>query len=101
TVAQAARQAGVNPRTIRRWCDEGKLPCVRVPVGERNPPPGRSFPPGTTPYERRIDPDDLAQVVAGTATTATRWDSRTVIRLIRDLDHALAETGGFLDDDHL
>ena len=35
TITEAARVAGVTPDTIRRWCDQGKLPAIRTGGGHR------------------------------------------------------------------
>ncbi|MFB3828942.1 MAG: helix-turn-helix domain-containing protein [Bryobacteraceae bacterium] len=29
-VFTAARAVGVSPETIRRWCDQGRIPCVKL-----------------------------------------------------------------------
>jgi excisionase family DNA binding protein len=49
--ASAAEQAGVTSDTIRRWCRLGYLHPIRVGVGRRY----------------RIDADELAAVIDGTA----------------------------------
>lgn len=35
TLGQAARVLGIHPTTLRRWTDEGVLPCLRTPGGHR------------------------------------------------------------------
>jgi excisionase family DNA binding protein len=35
TTGQAAERLGVSPQTIRRWADDGSLPSVRTPGGQR------------------------------------------------------------------
>lgn len=35
TPGPAARRAGVTPETIRKWADEGRLPCRRTETGIR------------------------------------------------------------------
>ena len=34
-LAEAAALLGVHPDTLRRWTDEGKVPCTRTPGGQR------------------------------------------------------------------
>lgn len=52
TVPEAARRAGRNPETIRRWIREGKLPARKV---------------GT---QHVLDEADLAAMLSATASTA-------------------------------
>lgn len=33
--AQVAKMIGVNQKTIARWADAGKLPCMKTPGGHR------------------------------------------------------------------
>lgn len=35
TIGAAAKRAGVGVDTIRRWADQGSLPCVRTPGKQR------------------------------------------------------------------
>jgi excisionase family DNA binding protein len=35
TVSQVAKRLGVSPGTVRRWSDQGDLPCFRSPGGQR------------------------------------------------------------------
>jgi len=51
-LAEAASILGVRPETLRRWADEGKVPFVRTPGGER-----------------RFRREDIALVYGNTATT--------------------------------
>lgn len=34
-IGEAAAELHVHPETLRRWADEGKVPFVRTPGGER------------------------------------------------------------------
>jgi excisionase family DNA binding protein len=34
-LSEAAALLGIHPDTLRRWADEGKVPTVRTPGGER------------------------------------------------------------------
>lgn len=52
TPAQAAQQAGVDPKTISRWVDKGLLPASRTLGGHR-----------------RIHPDQLTTALAEASTT--------------------------------
>ena len=33
TVEEVAERLRVTPRTVRTWCSDGDLPCVRLPKG--------------------------------------------------------------------
>lgn len=35
TLSQAAQALGIHPSTLRRWADQGEIPCVRTPGGHR------------------------------------------------------------------
>jgi excisionase family DNA binding protein len=35
TITQAADRLGVNQKTLRRWTDAGKVPCVKTLAGQR------------------------------------------------------------------
>ena len=47
-LAEAAQMIHVHPETLRRWADDGKVPFVRTPGGQR-----------------RFSPDDLAALMGG------------------------------------
>ena len=47
-LTEAAQMIHVHPETLRRWADEGKVPYVRTPGGQR-----------------RFSPDDLAALMGG------------------------------------
>ncbi|HUZ01814.1 MAG TPA: helix-turn-helix domain-containing protein [Thermomicrobiaceae bacterium] len=34
-ISTVARELGVAPNTLRRWCDQGKVPCLKTPTGYR------------------------------------------------------------------
>jgi len=35
TTQEVAKEFGVNPKTVTRWSDDGKIPFVRTPGGQR------------------------------------------------------------------
>ena len=35
TIAEASRELGVHPNTLRRWADAGLIPVTRLPSGYR------------------------------------------------------------------
>jgi excisionase family DNA binding protein len=37
-VGKVARALGVHPKTLDRWCDAGKVRCIRTPGGHRRIP---------------------------------------------------------------
>jgi excisionase family DNA binding protein len=38
SVGRVARALGVDPKTVARWCDAGKVRCIRTPGGHRRIP---------------------------------------------------------------
>ncbi|HET9015509.1 MAG TPA: helix-turn-helix domain-containing protein [Thermomicrobiaceae bacterium] len=34
-ISAVARELGVAPNTLRRWCDQGRVPCLKTPTGYR------------------------------------------------------------------
>lgn len=39
-ISAVARDLGVAPNTLRRWCDQGRIPCLKTPTGYRRFTPG-------------------------------------------------------------
>jgi putative resolvase len=38
SVGRVARALGVDPKTVARWCDDGKVRCIKTPGGHRRIP---------------------------------------------------------------
>lgn len=61
TVREAARLAGVDSDTIRRWCDRGMIPSMRTPGGHR-----------------RVESEGLVEVMRAPKTKPTDAPRRSV-----------------------
>jgi hypothetical protein len=80
-IREAARIASVDPRTIRRWADTGRIRARVTPGGHRQvsveglgqayKPAQRSARAGRNPSE--VDPDDAIPDWAGTAALWRSW----------------------------
>jgi excisionase family DNA binding protein len=78
-IREAARLAGVDPRTIRRWADTGRIPARVTPGGQRQISVaglGASYSPGKRVVERHplvIDPDVAVPEWSATCALWYMW----------------------------
>jgi excisionase family DNA binding protein len=112
-VREAARVAGVDPRTIRRWADTGRIPARVTPGGQRQislAGLGASYSPGRRAVERdplAVDPDVAVPEWSATCALWHIWrpprrlsdddiatlrsDVRHLEAALRDLESTLTE----------
>lgn len=75
SAGEAAAYLGVSPKTIAKWCDRGKLPCVVLESGHRRVPVA-----ALEPFKAR-----LAPLEALDAAMAPAWSEVTEAEIVQEV----------------